>query len=81
MRDNGGVVIVHSLSFKENMMAAAGELYRWQTTTWLATFSYFDIGLVADQLRALTAGMGVDLANVRAVPRECGSWHVACLAR
>lgn len=66
VRDKGGIVIVHSLSFKENMMAAAGELYRWQTTTWLATFSYFDIGLVADQLRALTAGMGVDLANVRA---------------
>ena len=71
VRDKGGVVIVHSLSFKANMMAAAGELYRWQTTTWLATFSYFDIGLVADQLRNLTAGMGVDLANVRALPHAC----------
>ncbi|KAK9835958.1 hypothetical protein WJX81_001463 [Elliptochloris bilobata] len=64
VRDKGGLVIVHSLSFKEKMMAAATELYRWQTTTWLATFFYFDIGLVADQLRALTAGMGVDLTNV-----------------
>lgn len=54
LRDKGVTVLVHALSFKEPMMAAATELYRWQTTTWLATFSYFDIGLVADELRHRT---------------------------
>ena len=87
MREKGGIVIIHSLSFKEKMMAAATELYRWQTTTWLATFSYFDLGLatVANQLRLLTAGRGVDLTNVRAVFHSVFlgavmDWHGGCLA-
>jgi len=63
VRDNGGIVIVHALSFKQHMMEAATELYLWQTTTWLATFSYFDIGLVVDELRART----------QARPRACSS--------
>ena len=63
-REVGVLVIVHALSFKERMLAAATDLYRWQTTTWIATFFYFDIGLVAGELRARTEGLGVDLRNI-----------------
>ncbi len=81
VRDNGGIVIVHALSFKQHMMAAATELYLWQTTTWLATFSYFDIGLVVDELRARTQarpGQGLRPPRAhggRATPRSsaCGA--------
>lgn len=74
VRNKGGIVIIHSLSFKEKMISAVKDpLYSWQVTTWLATFSYFDIGLVADKLRALAAGAGADLANVRPVPTTCFS--------
>lgn len=64
MRDAGGIVIIHALSFKDRMMAAATDLYRWQTTTWIATFFYFDIGLVANELRARTKGLGVDTRTI-----------------
>ena len=74
VRDKGVTVLVHALSFKEPMMAAATELYRWQTTTWLATFSYFDIGLVADELRnrtqvGLSAGAHLCFQYVYVVPK------------
>ena len=64
MRDVGVIVIFHTLSFKDRVIAAATDLYRWQTTTWIATFFYFDIGLVADELRARTKGMSVDIRNI-----------------
>ena len=93
MRERGGIVIVHSLSFKDKLIAAATEVNHWQTT-WLATFAYFDLGLptVVSQLRALTAGRGVDLTNVRAAfhsvflgavmdwPGGCLAWLVLPLA-
>lgn len=63
-RGAGCIVIVHALSFKDRMLAAATDLYRWQTTTWIATFFYFDIGLIAGELRARTKGKGVDLRNI-----------------
>lgn len=63
MRDVGGIVIMHALSFKDRIIAAATDLNRWQAS-WIATFFYFDIGLVAGTLRARTKGMGVDLSNV-----------------
>lgn len=74
VRDKGVTVLVHALSFKEPMMAAATELYRWQTTTWLATFSYFDIGLVADELRnrtqvGLSARAQLCFQNVNVIPK------------
>jgi len=77
MRGMGGIVIVHTLSFKQAMVdAVTDDLYRWQTTTWLASFSYFDIGLIADELRNRTqARASAPWRRVPGVQRGAAAGH------